>query len=71
MAAQDLVAIERACLDAIDVENLIPAGIPQNYQLGNSGHLFERLHAKNPFLQLNELEKRQLGTQEYEIQEVK
>ncbi len=70
MAGQDIVAIERACLDAIKVENLIPAGIPQRHELGDSGHLFERLHGKNPFVQLGQLEKRGLGTQEYEVEEV-
>jgi len=71
MASQDIVAIERACIDAIKVEDLIPAGIPEGQELGSTGHLFERLHGKNPFVQLNELEKRGLGTQEYNIDEVR
>lgn len=71
MASKDIVAIERASLDAIKVENLLMDGVPQGYELGIEGHLFERLHAKNPFVQLEELEKRNLGTQQYEIEEVK
>jgi hypothetical protein len=47
------------------------AGVPQGYELGTKGHLFERLHHKDPFIQLRELEKRGLGTEEYEIEEVK
>lgn len=70
MASQDIVAIERACLDAIKAEDLIPAGVPQGLELGAHGHLFERLHGKNPFVQLMELEKRNLGTQNYKIEEV-
>lgn len=70
MASQDIVAIERASLDAIKVEDLIEAGVPMGMELGETGHLFERLHGKNPFIQLDELEKRNLGTQEYEIEEV-
>lgn len=70
MASKDIVAIERACLDAIKTENLIMAGVPQGHELRTSGHLFERLHGKDPFIQLNELEKRGLGTQEYEIEEI-
>lgn len=70
MASQDIVAIERACLDAIKVENLLEAGVPQGMKLGETGHLFQRLHGKNPFVQLRELEKRNLGTQEYKIEEV-
>lgn len=70
MASQDIVAVERASLDAIKWENLIPSGVPQGVQLRDSGHLFERLHGKNPFIQLEQLEKRGLGTQQYIIEEV-
>jgi uncharacterized Fe-S center protein len=70
MAATDIVAIEQACLDAIRFENLIPSGIPQGMELGTSGHLFERLHGKNPFIQLQELEKRGLGNREYRLETV-
>ena len=71
MASSDIVAIERACIDAIKLENLIADGVPQGKTLGETGHLFERLHGKNPYIQLRELEKRNLGTQEYKIVEVK
>lgn len=70
MASQDIVAIEKACLDSIKVENMIPQGIPKGYALGDKGHLFERLHGKNPFIQLRELEKRSLGSMEYVIREI-
>lgn len=70
VASQDIVAIERACLDAIKFEDLIPAGVPQGMELGQTGHLFERLHGKDPFIQLRELEKKGLGTQEYYTEEV-
>jgi uncharacterized Fe-S center protein len=70
MASTDIVAIERACLDAIKVEDLIPDGIPQGMELGTNGHLFERIHGKNPFIQLNELEKLNLGTQQYNLAEI-
>jgi uncharacterized Fe-S center protein len=69
-ASRDIVAIERASLDAIKVEDLIPSGLPQGMELGEHGHLFERIHRKDPFVQLNELEKMGLGTQEYSIEEV-
>jgi len=69
-ASQDIVAIEKASLDAIKVEDLIPSGLPQGMELGTHGHLFERIHRKDPFIQLRELENRGLGTQEYYIEEV-
>ena len=70
MASSDIVAIEKACLDAIKVENLISSGVPQGHELRSEGHLLERLHGKNPFIQLDELEKRGLGSQKYHIEEV-
>jgi len=70
MASSDIVAIEKASLDAIKFENLIPSGIPKGHEMGASGHLFERLHGKNPFVQLYELEKQGLGTLEYSITEI-
>jgi uncharacterized Fe-S center protein len=65
MASDDIVAIERACLDAIKVEDLIPVGIPQGMELLGEGHLFKQLHGKDPFVQLEALEKMGLGSQEY------
>jgi uncharacterized Fe-S center protein len=70
MASNDIVAIEKASLDAIKFENLIPSGIPKGYEMGADGHLFERLHGKSPFVQLYELEKQGLGTLEYSITEI-
>jgi uncharacterized Fe-S center protein len=70
MASSDIISIERACLDAIKIENLIPGGLPQGLELGTEGHLFERIHGKNPYIQLRELEKCGLGTQEYYIEQV-
>lgn len=57
MASKDIVAIEKACVDAIKVENLIKQGIPSNLELKETGHLLERIHGKNPYVQINELEK--------------
>jgi uncharacterized protein len=71
MASNDIVAVERACIDAIRMEDLLPSGVPQGFELRSEGHLFERLHGKDPFIQLRELEKRGLGTQEYTIEEVR
>lgn len=70
MASQDIVAIEKASIDSIKFENLIMQGVPKEHLLHNEGHLFERLHGKNPYIQINELEKRGLGTQNYKIEEV-
>ncbi len=70
MASKDIIAVEKACLDAIKLENLISSALPKGHDFGQNGHLFERLHGKNPFVQLKELEKRGLGTMEYTILEI-
>ena len=70
MASNDIVAIERASLDAIKIVNLIPQGVPGGMELEGDGHLFERLHGRNPFIQLEELEKFNLGTQKYFLTEI-
>ena len=71
LAGDDIVAVERASLDMIKTEDLIKVGVPQGMELGESGHLFERLHGTNPYTQLDALESVGLGTQEYELQTVK
>jgi uncharacterized Fe-S center protein len=67
VASDDIVAAERATLDLIKVENLIPAGLPNGFELGESGHLFERIHGKDPFVQVRELEALGLGSQNYDV----
>lgn len=70
MSSEDIVAVERACLDAVKVENLLAGGVPKGAELGTEGHLFQRLHHRDPFVQLTELEKLGLGSQGYVIEEV-
>ena len=71
VAGYDIVAVETASLDLIKVEDLIPAGVPSNIELGKEGHLFERLHGKDPYVQLDKLAAVGLGTRDYETVEVK
>lgn len=71
MAGKDLVAVEKACLDAIKIEDLIPAGIPQGHKMNGEGHLFQQLHGKDPYVQLEELENVGLGNQKYELLTIK
>ena len=71
VSGYDIVAVEAASLDLIKVEDLIPAGVPSNIELGKEGHLFERLHGKNPYIQLDKLAEAGLGTRDYETIEVR
>jgi len=70
MASDDIVAVEAASIDAIKIENLIPVGVPEGYELSGNGHLFEQLHGKSPYLQLEKLAEQGLGSLDYEIEEV-
>ena len=70
MASDDIVAVERASIDAIKAENVLTNGIPTEVTLTGEGHLFEQLHGKDPYVQLVELEKLGLGSQEYTLEEV-
>jgi len=70
MASGDIVAIEAASMDAIKMEDLIPVGIPEGYELTGHGHLFEQLHGKNPYTQLDKLVEQGLGEKVYEVERV-
>ena len=70
MASEDLVAVERASLDAIKIEDLLQVGLPKDMKLEGEGHLFQRLHGKDPFVQLDALEKLGVGKQKYELVKV-
>ncbi|MCL1794615.1 MAG: DUF362 domain-containing protein [Oscillospiraceae bacterium] len=68
MASDDIVALEKASMDAIKFENLIETGVPKGHRMGNVGHLFQRLHGKDPYAQLEKLVKYGLGSTDYEIE---
>ena len=70
LAGDDIVAIERASIDAIKVENLLENGLPKGTVLSGEGHLFEQLHGRDPFVQLRKLTEQGLGTEEYTIKEI-
>ena len=69
-SSYDLVAVEQACLDRIRTEDLLPFSLPKGTELGEKGHLFERIHGKDPFLQLDKLAALGLGSRIYELVEV-
>jgi len=70
MASQDMVALEQASVDAIKVENFIPGSLIGNSKLGEGQHLLERVHGKDPYVQIDALERRGVGTTKYKIVEV-
>ncbi|MDD4871280.1 MAG: DUF362 domain-containing protein, partial [Kiritimatiellae bacterium] len=69
--SQDIVAVDHASLMAIKTENLIRGSLTPPYVLEKRGHLFERIHHKNPFVQVNALRRLGAGSTDYTVIEVK
>lgn len=70
-ASRDMVAVEQATLDSIRTENLLPNVIPGGLVMRDvEGHLFKKIHGKDPYLQVRACERRGLGSSEYEIEEI-
>lgn len=68
VASDNIVAIEQAALDMIRFEDYIPGTLPDQYTtMGESGHLFERIHGKDPYEQVRQAEKMGLGSAQYEV----
>jgi hypothetical protein len=70
MMSDDLVAIETASLKAIQTKNFIEGTLPKGRRLMKGKHLFEKIHRKDPYIQINALERRGLGTKKYRLVEI-
>lgn len=70
VAATDVVAIEQASLDLIRVEDFIPSSLPESMELLKEGHLFERIHATDPYLQVACAAELGLGSRQYRLEVV-
>lgn len=72
LAGEDIAAIDTASLDMIKTENLLQNGLPKNRnKLGEGKHLFEKIHAKDPYLMVKYLENYYDCSSEYVLEEVK
>ncbi len=69
-ASTDIVAVEQASIDSLRIEDFIEGSLPAPFSIEGEGHLLERIHAKDPYLQCEEAAKAGLGSQEYELAEV-
>jgi len=68
LASTDIVAIEQASIDMVRTEDYIPGSLPPPYSVREvEGHLFEKIHGKDPYMQVEEAEKVGLGERKYEI----
>jgi hypothetical protein len=71
LQSDSITAIEQASLDMIKVENLIPGTVPdQMLPLEEEGHLFQRMHGKDPYEQVRQCVAAGLGSTDYTIEEV-
>jgi len=71
VASEDIVAIEQASLDLIKAEDLIPGTLPDQFcPPGDTGHLFQRIHGKDPYEQVRQVAAAGLGSPEYMLEEV-
>lgn len=70
LAGRDIVAIEQASLDLVKTEDLIPGSLPPGITLSRRGHLFERIHGKDPFAVVEFLEQLGLGSRTYLLDEI-
>lgn len=70
VASEDVVAVEQAALDLIDAGKYIPGSLPDQLTMGTEGHLFQRIHNKDPYVQVEACADMGLGSREYELVEV-
>jgi uncharacterized protein len=72
VASDGITAIEQASLDLIKTEHYIPNSLPDQLPgLGEKGHLFERVHGKDPYEQIRQATAEGLGDPEYTLTEVR
>jgi uncharacterized protein len=70
-ASKDIVSVDQATLDSIDCSNLIPGTLPDFLRMRDiEGHLFKKIHGKDPYIQVRACAQRGLGSTEYDIEQV-
>jgi uncharacterized Fe-S center protein len=67
VASKDIVAVEQASLDLVKSEDFIQGSLPESMKLGEGSHLFEKIHGKDPYLQVRCAEEFGLGSSDYEL----
>ena len=70
MASNDMAAIDKASLDMIKAENLLPDSLPEGRELREGKHLFEKIFGKDPYNQIKILEEMKIGNSDYEFEEI-
>lgn len=71
VASDDIVAVETAALDLIKAEDFIEGSLPNPLSRSGDGHLFQQVHGKDPYIQIEECIKLGLGEKEYRLSTVR
>lgn len=70
-AGTDIVSVEQASIDSIKLENYIQGSLTEPLQINDvEGHLLQKIHFKDPYLQCRQSAAEGLGELEYEVVEV-
>lgn len=70
LASEDIVAVEGASLDLTRDGRPLPGSLPPGQELVEGKHMFERIHGKDPYIQIQQMEKVRLGTPAYRLRKV-
>ena len=70
LASDDIVAIEQAALDLTRDGQPLPGSLPPDHELVDGRHLFERIHGKDPYVQVQRMAKVGLGSPAYRIRKI-
>jgi len=70
VAGEDITAVETAALDLIRAEDFIEGSLPPPLKRTGGGHLFEQIHGKDPYIQIQECIKVGLGDGKYRLTKV-
>ncbi len=67
LASDDIVAAETAAVDMIKAEDFIEGSLPHPLRRAGEGHLFQQIHGKDPYMQIEECEAVGLGSRKYTL----
>jgi len=71
VAGDNIVAVDNASLDLTRDGDPLPGSLPPGRKLVEGRHLMQRIHAKDPYVQISEMESVGLGAAKYQLKTVK
>jgi hypothetical protein len=71
LASENIVAIDNASLDLTRDGAPLPGSLPPERKLLEGRHMMERIHGKDPYIQIREMEDVGLGTSAYTLKTIR